>query len=110
MLLMTGFAFSSMKAGALSGEQPLEHINGGVRGAGTDAPRFGDVGDKEGFAAGFGKRRRNRLDAHAVAIGLDHRAAFDGKRLPRERAPICLDRGEIDGQRAAGFVLRVGRL
>ena len=83
--------------------EAVEHIDVGLAGARAHRARFGNVGDKECLAAGLGERRGHRLKPQAIGIGLDHGGAFDGEKLALERAPIGLDRGEIDGQRAAGL-------
>jgi hypothetical protein len=116
MLLMTGRALSSTKAGDPSGRRSfrraaVEHVDGGIARARPHATRFGEVGNEECFAAGLGERGRDGLKSHAISIGLDHGRAFDGEGLMRQRAPVRRDGGKIDDQRAAGFGFRqrVGR-
>ena len=81
----------------------VEHVDRCIAGAGAGAPRFGNVGDEESFAAGVGELGRDRLETEPVSIGLDYGAAFDSEKLSRQRAPVRLDRIEIDGKRRAGL-------
>ena len=91
------------KSGAPIRRKAVKHVDGGLACTRTHRSRFGEIGDEECFAAGLGQGRGHLRQAEAIAIGLDHRGAFDGKEPVRQRAPICFDCGEIDGERAAGL-------
>ena len=85
------------------GRKAVEHVNRGFTRPAAGAARFGNVGNEEGLAAGFNQPRRDRLEAKAIRVGFDDRAALDGKKPARQRLPIVRNRIEIDGQRAAGL-------
>ncbi len=59
-----------------AGKKAGENIDDGPRGDRADRAAFLGERDEERAAAGAGERGRDRLDAEAVAVGLD-----DGRRL-----------------------------
>jgi hypothetical protein len=48
--------------------------------------------------------RHHRLEAAAIAVALDHRAAFGRHRVGAQPLPVRFNRGQIDRQHAAGFI------
>ena len=59
-----------------AGDQAVEHIDRGVGRGRAHAAGFRQVSDEVGLAAGARQRFRHRLDAAAIAIGLDDAGAF----------------------------------
>ena len=49
------------------------------------------------------QRGRGGLDADAIGVGLDHRAAGRRRRAPGERAPVVGERRQVDGEHAGGL-------
>ena len=96
---------------AAARRETVEHIDDRLGRDRTHASRFGEIGDEKGLAAGLGELRRDRFEPAAIGVGLDHGGAIDGDDPARQRAPIDLDRREIDRERAAGLGLgRNGRV
>ncbi len=85
------------------GRKAVEHINRGFTRPAAGAARFRNVGDEEGLAAGLNQPRCDRLEAKAIGVGFDNRAALDREKPARQRLPIVRDGIEVDGQRTAGF-------
>ena len=83
--------------------KPVEYVDCGFARTRAHPPCLGDVGNEEGLAAGLYELGRDRLKTQPVGIGFDHGGAFDGEKLARERAPVRLDRIEIDGESPAGL-------
>ncbi len=109
VLLITGCDIEFGERVRSLGRKAVEHVDRGIARPGARAPRFGDIGDEKGLAAGLGKLRSDRLETEPIGIGLDHGAAFDGEQLAGKRAPVRLDGIEINGQRPAGLrVVLVG--
>ena len=97
------------RAGADLGErtrslvgEAVEHVDRGLLGASAHAARFGEIGHEESLASGVRKRRGDRFEAEPIGVGLDHGSAFAGHDRARKRAPVQVDGGKIDGERAAG--------
>ena len=84
-------------------EESVEHIERG-RGRHRRADGLGLIErrDKEGLAAGVGKRAGDLFGAAAIGVGLDHAGAFGGHPGLFELAPVGDDGVEIDGQNAGG--------
>ena len=64
--------------------KPMKNVDDGIRRRGTNASGFGEIGDKERFAARFGQRIRDRIDAAAVGVALKYGGAFG---VGRQAAP-----------------------
>ncbi len=94
------------KGGARARHQAVEHVERRLGRRRACAPRLVEIGDEEGLAAGAAERLGDRLDAAAVAVGLDDGGTFRRQRAVIERAPVVGKRGEIDRQHAAGFRFR----
>ena len=84
-----------------AGHQAVEHVDRRLRRHGAGGGGFRQVGDEEGLAAGTRELAGDRLDAAAIAVGLDDGGAFGGRGAARQRAPIGFERAEIDGENAA---------
>ena len=96
MLLMTGRA-SISETRSLPRVKSIEHVDRRLAVQAAHAARFGNIGDEECLAAGVCELRGDRLEAEAIGVGLDHGRAFDGEDVARQRAPVRLDGGEVDG-------------
>ena len=88
--------------------QPVQRIDArvGLRQQRPQALALADLGDEEDAAAGGVERRRDRLDAKAVAVGLDHRGAIARRGAARQLPPIVGQRRDVDGQDRRGVRLR----
>ena len=63
-------------AGGGAGQQAVEHVDRRLRHDRAQAARFGEIGHEEGLAAGAREPMRDRLEAAAIAVGLDDGGAF----------------------------------
>src|SRR5690606_31284428 len=73
-------------------------------------PRLAKLGDEEGSAAGCAQRACDRLEAKAVSVGLDDRAALRRCSAGGKQSPIGDDRRKVDREHATGFVRGEGGL
>ena len=83
--------------------QPVEHVDDGLGRKRPHTPSFGDIGDEEGPAPGFGQYVRDRFEAATISVGLDHCGAFHRHGQARQHLPIGFDGGKVDGEDASGF-------
>ena len=88
------------------GREPVEHVDHRFGREPADPPRLRQMGNEKSAAARLGERDGDRLDAAAIAVGLDHGGSFRGRDAARDRAPIGFEGGEIDAEDAAGLGLR----
>ena len=73
------------KGGRRSRQQTVEHVDCRLRHDRAYATRFGQIGDEKRLAPGGCEHARYRLDAAAIAVGLDDGGAF---RRHRASAPV----------------------
>ena len=69
----------------------------------ADAPCFAKLCDEESLAARARQRARNRLDAAAIGVGLNHGGTLRRHGAPGEFLPVGNDRAQVDGEDAASL-------
>ena len=82
----------------------VEHIDYRLPCNRSHPPRFRQMRDEEGLAAGGRQHRGDLLEADAIGVGLDHGGAFARHHARQQHLVVGGDGAEIDGQDAVGFM------
>ncbi len=80
----------------LAGEQAVEHVDGCFGENPAQFLAFLGAGHEEAAAARFPQGAAHGLNAQAIGIALDRRAAFGRAGVGIEGAPVLLDRAQVD--------------
>ena len=86
-----------------AGQQAVEHIDRRFLRNAAHATGLAKIGDEKRLAAGINERAGDRLEAAAIAIGLDHGRALGRHGATAKLFPVGFDGRQADGQNAAGL-------
>ncbi|GJD59694.1 hypothetical protein IFDJLNFL_5625 [Methylobacterium dankookense] len=88
--------------------QAVQNVDHGLGQDGARRLALGEMGDEDGAAARPPQSGRDRGEAAAIGVCLEHGGARDARRLGAEATPVRDDRSEIDGEARAVACRRSG--